>query len=89
MKKEEVEASEGVKKPQTERTPGKSVSFLAGREEEMSPALLEALPVKVQGTTANYYSFWTYSHVHCDALDLIKAMMIQSVRTFGIALECQ
>lgn len=43
-----------LQRPKHVRTQGKSVSFLAVREEELVPTLLEALPPKVQGATANF-----------------------------------
>lgn len=55
--KEVTGASKIIKKPQIERTPGKSVSFLAQYEEDMAPALLEALPLEVRGATTNFYKF--------------------------------
>lgn len=90
--KEATRALETIKRPRVERTPMKSISFPAGHEEDMAPALLDVLPTDVRCATASFYKFWTdrwqmYMST-CDVLDLTKAMVSQSVWILGIALEC-
>ncbi|XP_022846380.1 axoneme-associated protein mst101(2)-like [Olea europaea var. sylvestris] len=75
------------------REKGKSPSFLAGREETLAPALVKALPEEVRSATENFYRFWTdrwqlYAS-SCDASDLTRVLVSQSVRTFDLALECR
>ncbi|XP_022865629.1 caldesmon-like [Olea europaea var. sylvestris] len=41
------------------REKGKSPSFLAWREEELAPALVEALPEEIRSATKSFYKFWT------------------------------
>ncbi|XP_022871083.1 uncharacterized protein LOC111390297 [Olea europaea var. sylvestris] len=71
----------------------KSPSFLARREETLAPALVEALPQEVRSATENFYWFWTDRwQLHassCDATNLTRALLSQSIRTFGLALECR
>ncbi|XP_022873475.1 uncharacterized protein LOC111392374 [Olea europaea var. sylvestris] len=88
----EAAKEEAVKeKPMREK--GKSPSFLVGREEALAPALVEALPEEIRSATESFYKFWTERwQLHassCNATDLTKAMVSQSVRTFGLALECR
>ncbi|XP_022852184.1 axoneme-associated protein mst101(2)-like [Olea europaea var. sylvestris] len=56
----------------------KSPSFLAGREEALAPALVEALPEEIRSAIESFYKFWTE-----------RALVSQSVRTFGLVLECK
>lgn len=84
---------EALKRPRPSWTPGKSMSFLAGHEEELTPILLEALSLEDRGATVNFYRFWiyrrqTYSFTTCDAVNLTKDMVSQSIQTLGFALEC-
>ncbi|XP_022853416.1 uncharacterized protein LOC111374888 [Olea europaea var. sylvestris] len=85
----EEEAAKG--KPVREK--GKSPNFLAGREDELAPALVEALPEEIRSATESFYKFWTERwQLHassCDATDLTRALVSQSARTFGLALECR
>ncbi|XP_022876976.1 axoneme-associated protein mst101(2)-like [Olea europaea var. sylvestris] len=62
-------AEEEAAKERPVREKGKSPNFLAGRKDELAPALLHASS--------------------CDATDLTRALVSQSARTFGLALECR
>ncbi|XP_022872741.1 uncharacterized protein LOC111391724 [Olea europaea var. sylvestris] len=86
-------AEEEATKERPVREKGKSPNFLAGKEDELDPALVEALPEEIKGTTESFYKFWTERwQLHassCDAADLTRALVSQSARTFGLALECR
>ncbi|XP_022862709.1 uncharacterized protein LOC111382907 [Olea europaea var. sylvestris] len=86
-------AEEEAAKEKPVREKGKSPNFLAGREDELAPALVEALPEEIRGATESFYKFWTERwQLHassCDATDLTRALVSQSARTFGLALECR
>ncbi|XP_022875753.1 uncharacterized protein LOC111394224 [Olea europaea var. sylvestris] len=86
-------AEEEAAKEKPVREKGKSPNFLAGREDELAPALVEALPEQIRGATESFYKFWTERwQLHassCDATDLTRALVSQSARTFGLALECR
>ncbi|XP_022841900.1 uncharacterized protein LOC111365575 [Olea europaea var. sylvestris] len=75
------------------REKGKYPNFLAGREDELAPALVEALPEEIRGATESFYKFWTERwQLHassCDATDLTRALVSQSAWTFGLTLECR
>ncbi|XP_022856961.1 uncharacterized protein LOC111378026 [Olea europaea var. sylvestris] len=86
-------AEEEAAKEKPVREKEKSPNFLAGREDELAPALVEALPEEIRGATESFYKFWTERwQLHassCDATDLTRALVSQSARTFGLALECR
>ncbi|XP_022895277.1 uncharacterized protein LOC111409463 [Olea europaea var. sylvestris] len=88
---EAAEEEAAKQKPVCEK--GKSPSFLARREEALAPALVEALPEEIRSATESFYKFWKERwQLHasaCDATDLTRALVSQSVRTFGLALECR
>lgn len=70
---------------------GKFGEFFVEREEEMTPALLEELPIEGPSPTTNYYKFWmdrwqSYVSIY-DAMDLVVAMVSQSVRNLDIFLS--
>ncbi|XP_022868626.1 uncharacterized protein LOC111388175 [Olea europaea var. sylvestris] len=86
-------AEEEAAKEKPVREKGKSPNFLAGREEELAPALVEALPEEIRSAIESFYKFWTERwQLHassCDATDLTRALVSQSARTFRLALECR
>ncbi|XP_022857163.1 axoneme-associated protein mst101(2)-like [Olea europaea var. sylvestris] len=86
-------AEEEAAKEKPVREKGKSPNFLARREEELAPALVEALPEEIRSATKSFYKFWTERwQLHassCDATDLTRALVSQSARTFGLVLECR
>ncbi|XP_022888758.1 uncharacterized protein LOC111404209 [Olea europaea var. sylvestris] len=86
-------AKEEAARQRPARVQRKSTSFLAGKEEPLAPALVEALPPEIRGATESFYKFWTDRwQLHassCDATDLTRALVSQSVRTFGLTLECR
>ncbi|XP_022843376.1 uncharacterized protein LOC111366926 [Olea europaea var. sylvestris] len=86
-------AEEEAAKQKPVREKGKSPSFLAGREETLATALVEALSQEVRSATESFYRFWTDRwQLHAssyDATDLTRALVSQSVRTFSLALECR
>ncbi|XP_022894769.1 axoneme-associated protein mst101(2)-like [Olea europaea var. sylvestris] len=88
---EAVEEKAAKEKPVREK--GKSPNFLAGREDELAPALVEALLEEIRSVTESFYKFWTERwQLHassCDATDLTRAPVSQSARTFGLALKCR
>ncbi|XP_022865182.1 axoneme-associated protein mst101(2)-like [Olea europaea var. sylvestris] len=88
---EATEEEAAKEKPVREK--GKSPNFLAGREEELAPALMEALPEEIRSATESFYKFWIERwQLHassCDATDLTRALVSQSARSFGLALECR
>ncbi|XP_022899419.1 uncharacterized protein LOC111412733 [Olea europaea var. sylvestris] len=90
-RKEAAVSEEEAARQRSARVQAKSPSFLTGREEPLAPALVEALPPEIQGATESFYKFWTDRwQLHassCDAIDLIRALVSQSVRTFGLTLE--
>ncbi|XP_022863357.1 uncharacterized protein LOC111383478 [Olea europaea var. sylvestris] len=86
-------AEEEAAKEKPIREKGKSPNFLVGREDELAPALVEALPEEIRSATESFYKFWMERwQLHassCDAIDLTRALVSQSARTFGLALECR
>lgn len=86
-------AEEKAAKQRPARVQAKSPSFLAGREEPLASALVKALLPEIRGATESFYKFWMdrwqlYASAY-DATDLTRALVSQSVRTFGLALECR
>ncbi|XP_022858483.1 uncharacterized protein LOC111379357 [Olea europaea var. sylvestris] len=86
-------AEEEAAKGKPVRENGKSPNFLAGREDELAPALVEAFPEEIRSATESFYKFWTEKwQLHAssyDATNLTRALVSQSARTFGLALECR
>ncbi|XP_022883483.1 axoneme-associated protein mst101(2)-like [Olea europaea var. sylvestris] len=86
-------AEEEAAKEKPVREKGKSPNFLAGREEELAPSLVKALPEEIRSATESFYKFWTERwQLHassCDVTDLTRALVSQSAQTFGLALECR
>ncbi|XP_022863888.1 axoneme-associated protein mst101(2)-like [Olea europaea var. sylvestris] len=77
-------AEEEAAKEKPVREKGKSPNFLAGREEELAPTLLEALPEEIRSATESFYKFWTKRwQLHassCDATDLTRALEVKGAK---------
>lgn len=86
-------AEDEAAKQRPSRVQGKSPNFLTGREEVLDPELVEALPAEIRSAIESFYKFWTDRwQLHtssCEVVDLTRALVSQSVRTFGLALECK
>ncbi|XP_022873607.1 axoneme-associated protein mst101(2)-like [Olea europaea var. sylvestris] len=66
---------------------------VAEATEEEAAKEKPALPEEIRGATESFYKFsterWQLHASSCDATDLIRALVSQSARTFGLALECR